>query len=111
MIMYIDILNHERENKDGIFVINVDEVEYAACREILLDKKISTRSYKFSRNVLVFEIDDEEDCIYVALDEEYSKLAAKCEKVMFKGPKKTINVNIKEEDMLMKKVVLGLGKN
>ncbi len=110
MIMYIDVLNHKHENRDGNFVINVDEVEYAECREIILGKDIRTRSYKFSRKVLVFESDEEEGCVCVALDEEYSKLAAKCEKILFRGPKKTLTVNIQEEDMLIKRVVLGLGK-
>ncbi len=110
--MYIDVLNHEHENEDGTFAIKVDEVEYASCREILIDKTIQTRSYKFSRKVLLLEPeDDENQCVVIALTEEYADLAAKCEKIRLKGPKKTITINIKEEDMLMKKVVLGLGKN
>ena len=111
MILYIDLVNHEHKNEDGVFAIKVDEVEYASCREILIDKTVHTRSYKFSRKVLLLEPEDEDQCVVIALTEEYADLAAKCEKIRLKGPKKTITINIKEEDMLMKKVVLGLGKN
>ncbi len=110
MILYVDMLNHKYSQEDDTFIIKVDSVEYLACRDILLNTKITTRPYRLSRNVIVLETEKENDSVYIALTEKDSKDAASCSKIKFVGPEKTITVDIKEDDIVIKKAVLSVGQ-
>lgn len=111
MILYVDMLNHKHSHDGDNLIINVDSVEYLACRDILLNTKITTRPYRLSRNVIVLETEKENDCVYIALTEKDATGAANCSKIKFVGPEKTITVDIKEEDIVIKRAVLSVGQN
>ena len=110
MILYIDMNNHDFKTDQDAFVIKVEGIEYASCKEVLLNTTVYASATRLSRNLIILETDNPDNAVYIALDEKSTKAATDCTKIIFNGPEKAITFKLRENEIMAKKAVLALAQ-